>query len=240
MAIIGAGVVGTAIARELACRTCPACSSTRPNDVGAGTSKANTAILHTGFDAVPGSLEARLCAGATRCSVTTHIAPGYRSSGPGRCWSPGPPGNWRNCPRSRTKPAATVSPTFARSAPGELYRREPHLGRGALGALAIPEESIVCPWTTPLAYATQALAAGARLRLRSRVTGIRPGASEQRVVTSTGVVRCRWVVNAAGLNSDVIDAMIGGRQVHHLPAPRRADRVRQAGPAAAVGRSCCR
>src|SRR4029077_7566722 len=60
---------------------------------------------------------------------------------------------------------------------GELYRREPALGPGALGALVIPGESIICPWTTPLAYATQALAAGARLRLRSRVTGIRAGAA---------------------------------------------------------------
>src|SRR4029077_15802701 len=94
--------------------------------------------------------------------------------------------------------------------PGELYRREPHLGPGALGALVIPGESIICPWTTPLAYATQALAAGARLRPHSRGTGIRAGAPEHQVVTGTGVVRCRWVVNAAGLHSDTINVMMGG------------------------------
>src|SRR5262249_57743151 len=105
---------------------------------------------------------------------------------------------------------------------GELYRREPHLGPGALGALEIPGESIICPWTTPLAYATQALAAGARLRLRSQVTGIRAGTAEHQVVTGTGVVRCRWVVNAAGLHSDTVDAMMGGGQ---FPiCPRRGGR----------------
>src|SRR4029077_4737839 len=94
--------------------------------------------------------------------------------------------------------------------PGELYRREPHLGPGALGALVIPGESIICPWTTPLAYATQALAAGARLRLRSRVTGIRAAAAAHQGITDTRVGRCRWVVNAAGLHSDAVDAMMGG------------------------------
>ena len=93
-------------------------------------------------------------------------------------------------------------------------------GPGALGALVIPGESIICPWTTPLAYATQALAAGARLRLRSRVTGIRAGAAEHQVVTGTGVVRCRWVVNAAGLHSDADRRDDGRGPVHHLPAAR--------------------
>ena len=60
VAIIGAGVVGTAIARALACQDVSCVLIDAANDVGTGTSKANTAILHTGFDAVPGSLESRL------------------------------------------------------------------------------------------------------------------------------------------------------------------------------------
>src|SRR5437764_2842781 len=60
VAVIGAGVVGTAIARALAVADVSCVLIDAANDVGAGTSKANTAILHTGFDAVPGSLESRL------------------------------------------------------------------------------------------------------------------------------------------------------------------------------------
>src|SRR5260370_1933977 len=60
VAIIGAGVVGTAIARALACQDVSCVLIDAANDVGTGTSKANTAILHTGFDTVPGSLESRL------------------------------------------------------------------------------------------------------------------------------------------------------------------------------------
>ena len=60
VAIVGAGVVGAAIGRELAEYDVAVVMLEGGDDVGAGTSKANTAILHTGFDAKPGSLEARL------------------------------------------------------------------------------------------------------------------------------------------------------------------------------------
>ena len=58
--IVGAGVVGTAIARTLAAYSLDLVLVDAAPDVGTGTSKANTAILHTGFDAKPGSLESRL------------------------------------------------------------------------------------------------------------------------------------------------------------------------------------
>ena len=62
MAVIGAGVVGCAVARELAVAGADVVVLDRADDVGDGTSKANTAILHTGFDTVPGTLESRLVA----------------------------------------------------------------------------------------------------------------------------------------------------------------------------------
>ena len=58
--VIGAGVVGTAIARELSRYALRVTLLEATPDVGAGTSKANTALLHTGFDAKPGTIEARL------------------------------------------------------------------------------------------------------------------------------------------------------------------------------------
>ena len=60
MAVIGAGVVGAAVARELAQYDLRCVLIEAGEDVGAGTSKANTAILHTGFDGKPGYLETRL------------------------------------------------------------------------------------------------------------------------------------------------------------------------------------
>src|SRR4051812_21521918 len=58
--VIGAGIVGSAIARELGGRRLSVALMEARDDVGDGTSKANTAILHTGFDAKPGTLESRL------------------------------------------------------------------------------------------------------------------------------------------------------------------------------------
>jgi glycerol-3-phosphate dehydrogenase len=210
VAIIGAGVVGTAIARTLAYQDVSCVLIDAANDVGTGTTKANTAILHTGFDTVPGSLESRLLRRGSvllRDYAKRAGIPVERTGALLVAWTAEQdaqlPAIWDKAHRNGCFDVRLVSI-------GELYRREPHLCPGALGALEIPGESIICPWTTPLAYATEALAAGARLRLRSQVTGIRSGDSEHRVLTTTGVVRCRWVVNAAGLRSDLIDRMLGG------------------------------
>jgi glycerol-3-phosphate dehydrogenase len=210
VAIIGAGVVGTAIARTLALQDVSCVLIDAANDVGTGTTKANTAILHTGFDTVPGSLESRLLRrGSSLLQEYAQRAgiPAERTGALLVAWTAEQasdlPAIWD---KAHQNGCADVRLITTR----ELYRREPHLCPGALGALDIPGESIICPWTTPLAYATEALAAGARLRLRCQVTGIRTGETEHRVFTTTGVVRCRWVVNAAGLRSDLIDRMLGG------------------------------
>ena len=60
VAIIGAGVIGSAIARELSKYEAKICVLEREEDVCNGTSKANSAIIHAGFDATPGSLKAKL------------------------------------------------------------------------------------------------------------------------------------------------------------------------------------
>jgi glycerol-3-phosphate dehydrogenase len=98
-----------------------------------------------------------------------------------------------------------------RVAAAELYAREPRLGPGALAALEIPDESIICPWTVPLAFATEAVGAGVRLLLGAAVSGASPaGDGYYRLETTRGPLRARWVVNAAGLGSDVVDRMFGG------------------------------
>jgi glycerol-3-phosphate dehydrogenase len=92
----------------------------------------------------------------------------------------------------------------------ELYVREPHLGPGALRALEIPDEHVVCPWTPPLAYATQAVLAGVDLRLEERVTGMeRLPEAGWRLQTSRGGLTTRWAINAAGLYSDEVNRMAG-------------------------------
>ncbi len=222
VAVIGAGVVGTAITRALALQDVSCVLIDAANDVGTGTSKANTAILHTGFDTVPGSLESRLLRRGYELLDEYARSAGIPVERTGALLVAWTQEQVAELPAIEDKARRNgVSDVYLIDV-DELYRREPALGPGALGALAIPGESIICPWTTPLAYATQALAAGARLRLRSRVTGIRAG-PEHQVATTTGVVRCRWVVNAAGLHSDAVDAMMGGDRF--TICPRRGELI---------------
>ena len=92
----------------------------------------------------------------------------------------------------------------------ELYRREPGLGPGATGAVVVPDEWIVCPWSTSLAFATEAITAGVVLRLGTEVRGVVGDAGGWTLTTTGGPVRTRWVVNAAGLHSDTVDRQCGG------------------------------
>jgi glycerol-3-phosphate dehydrogenase len=172
VAIVGAGDVGCAIARELARFALRLVLIEATCDVGAGTSKANTAILHTGFDSKPGSLEARLVSRGHRLLLAYADQVGIpleRIGGLLAAWDETELGrlaaiadNARRCGYGRIREVGRE----------ELYRREPHLGAGALGALEIPDEDIVCPFTPPLAFATQAVLAGAELRRSERVIAL--------------------------------------------------------------------
>jgi glycerol-3-phosphate dehydrogenase len=208
--IIGAGVVGTAVARELSRYQLSVILLDAANDIGTGTTKANTAILHTGFDAVPGSLESRLLRRGSALLSDYAARAGIPLERTGAllvAWT----GEQRRALPAIEERAIQNGYTGVRPVTAaDLYRREPRLGPGALAALAIPDESIICPWTTPLAYATEAVRAGVTLRLGARVTAVRTEAAEHHVATTRGTVRGRWIVNAAGLGGDRIDAMLGG------------------------------
>jgi len=210
VAIVGAGVVGTAIARTLAAFSLDVVLVDAADDVGTGTSKANTAILHTGFDAKPGSLESRLLSRGSdllRSYAAEAGIPVERTGALLVAWTPEQaaalPGIEANARRNGYQ---AIRPVRAE----ELYAREPRLGPGALGGVEIPDESIICPWTTPLAFATEAVLAGVRLVLSARVTAVARADGVYELATTRGPVRCRWVVNAAGLGSDTVDRMFDG------------------------------
>ncbi|MFJ6662992.1 FAD-dependent oxidoreductase [Streptomyces sp. NPDC091383] len=209
VAIVGAGVVGCAIARRLARhpRLNVALIEAR-DDVGQGTSKANTAILHTGFDAVPGTLEARLVREG-HARLTAYAAESDIPVEPvGALLVAWDEEQLAALPRLAAKAAANSYDAARALDRAELYAREPHLGPGALGALHIPGEGVICPWTTTLAYATQAVRAGVDLHLNTEVRQA-TWDDGHRLHTSRGVLRARHLVNAAGLGADTLDRRLG-------------------------------
>ncbi|MCD7443468.1 FAD-dependent oxidoreductase [Streptomyces lincolnensis] len=208
--VVGAGVVGSAVARELSRHPGLRVALVEAqDDVGQGTSKANTAILHTGFDAVPGSLEARLVREGARLLAAYAAESGIPVEPVGALLVAWDEDQHAALPGLLEKAEHNQYPDARLLGPAELYAREPALGPGALGALHVPGESIICPWTTTLAYATQAVRAGVDLHLDCRVGAARHEQGVHHLTTSRGTLRTRLLVNAAGLHADTLDRALG-------------------------------
>lgn len=182
--VVGAGVVGTAIARELARYRLRTALLDASDDIGNGTSKANTAILHTGFDAVPGTLEARLVREGQHQLRAYAAETGIPVERVGALLVAWDEEQLAALPALSAKAERNEYHAARLLDADELRAREPRLGPGALGALEIPDESIICPWTTPLAYATQAVRAGVHLHLNCRVRHI-DGGDDVHTLTTT-------------------------------------------------------
>ena len=210
VAIVGAGVVGCAIARELTQFELRVTLLEADQDVGAGTSKANTALLHTGFDAKPDTLEARLVARGYALLGEYAERVGIPVERTGALLVAWDEEQLAEFPAILEHARANGSSDLRELGVEELYRREPHLGPGARGAIDVPGEGLVCPFTTPLAYATEAVLAGCDLRRGTPVSSVsRLDGGGFRLATPAGELTSRYVVNAAGLRSDELDRMLG-------------------------------
>ena len=209
VAIIGAGVVGSAIAREFAKHDLTLCLIDAAADVGEATSKSNTAILHTGFDMTPGSLEAKLVsqgyqllkAYAGEVNIAVEKLGGLLVA-----WSDE---EVANLPKLKEKAIANGYTECELITKEELYKLEPNLGDGALAALTVPGEWIIDPWSPIVAFATQAKLAGCEIRLNTKVLDIAVAGELITLGTNDQPITCRYLINAAGLYSDEIDKLLG-------------------------------
>ncbi|HEY5136371.1 MAG TPA: NAD(P)/FAD-dependent oxidoreductase [Candidatus Nanopelagicales bacterium] len=217
VAVVGGGIVGCAVARELSGRHLSVALLEARGDIGDVTSKANTAILHTGFDATPGTLESRLVRRGYDLLSAYAVPAGIPVERVGAVLVAWDDEQLATLPTLLAKAVANGYERGELIDVDEVYRRLPHLGAGALGGLVIPDESIVCSWTSALAFATEAVQRGAALMLRHRVTGIDVGAERTVLRTDRGEVTARWVVNAAGLGADVLDRMLGHDRFTVMP-----------------------
>lgn len=244
IAVIGAGAVGSAIARELSRYDLKIVLLEANSDVGMGTSKASTAIWHTGFDAAPGSLESRLLKRSyplMEAFMKEAGSPFELTGGLLIAWNDE---QWYTLPKLLQKAMQNGDTDCYLIDKEEVYRREPHLGEGALGGMVVPREGILCTFTIPLACATQAVVNGVALKLGFRVERIRSQAVDDgRFVESgkrkdesrqsleggyilfgaSGEVHARWVINAAGLFSDDVNKMFGYE--NFTVTPRRGELI---------------
>ena len=219
--IIGAGVTGCAVARYLSRYQGSALVLERAEDVCCGTSKANSAIIHAGFDAAHGSLMAKMNVQGSR--MLPELAkeldfPFRRNSSLVVCMSE------EDMPRLR----ALYENGVKNGVEGleivdaqRLHELEPNVSKNAVAALWAPTGGIVCPFNMTIALAENANANGVDFRFNTKVTGFTRGEEGWTVHTEQGDFQTRYVVNAAGVYADVLHNMVSARKLHITP--RRGD-----------------
>ncbi len=232
VAVIGAGVVGCAIARRFALAGARVAVIEKAADVLDGASKGNSAILHTGFDAPPGSLEQACVAAGHEEYLAIHgrmNLPLIRSGALVIAWTEAEEALLPSLIDQALQNGVTDVQPLDRAG---LRALEPGLGQGARAAFRVPREYLIDPWSAPHAYLLQAMAHGAQVLRGARVTGaVRDG--DWRLETSRGGVTAGLVINAAGNYGDLVDEMILGRRDFHI-RPRKGQFVVYDKPAAAL------
>ena len=143
--VIGGGVVGAAVARELSRHNLRVALLEAGRDVGAGTSKANTAILHTGFDASPGTAEARLVARGYALLRQYAPAAGISIEETGAVLVAWDDEQADGLPALAAKAAANGYSRAEVVDAASVYELEPHLGPGATGGMRVPDEHVIDP-----------------------------------------------------------------------------------------------
>ena len=215
--IIGAGVTGCAVARELSRYKGSFLVAERAPDVCEGTSKANSAIMHAGFDAEPGSLKARMNVKGNkmmdRLSEELDI-PFKRIGALVVCLSEeGLPKLRELYDRGRENGVEGLSLLTG----DEAREIEPNLTGEVCGALLAKTSGIVCPFELTLGLGESAAKNGVEFRFDTRVTGLRREGDCWAVTTGDGDILAKTVVNAAGVYAGELHNMVCKDKLHITP-----------------------
>lgn len=216
--VIGAGAVGCAIALELTKYRLRVLVVDKNEDVGGDASKSNSAIVHTGYDASPGSLESRLVVAANPMYDKLTSDMDVRFARIGGILPAFTDEQFDLLPQLKEKAFKNHVYDVEYLTGKELLEMEPNLHPDVKAGLYIPRESIIDPFQLVIAYAETAQQNGASFLLNTEVTGI--DMEEGRVVgarTSGGDIKANYIVNAAGLHCDDIAGMVGKNDYYVNP-----------------------
>ena len=212
IAVIGAGVIGCAIARAFTLDGAKVVVLEKAADVLDGASKGNSAILHTGFDAPEGSLEQRCVAAGHAEYLSIREGLGLPLDPCGAlvlAWSEE---EEARLPALLAQAHANGVTDAAPLTAAEIRREEPHLSPRLRAGFRVPGESLIDPWSAPHAYLLQALLNGATLLRNAEVTGGQHDGTDWHLDTGAGPLRAGLVINAAGLWGDLLDERLLGQR----------------------------
>ncbi|NIA69222.1 NAD(P)/FAD-dependent oxidoreductase [Pelagibius litoralis] len=203
--MIGAGVVGCAIARRFALEGARVIVIEKAADILDGASKGNSGILHTGFDAPVGSLEQRCIAEGYReyLEIRERLdLPILKTGALVLAWSDE---QAARLPALIDKAHANGVDDVEPLSAAEILAREPGLSDRVRGGFHVPREYVMDPWTAPYSYLLQAIENGASFLRRAEVLDGAFDGEAWTLETSRGPVKTGTVINAAGLYGDRVD-----------------------------------
>lgn len=215
--IIGGGVIGCAIAREMARFERKIALFERASDVCEGTSKANSGIVHAGYDAAPGTLKARLnvLGNQKMETLSRELDFPFKKNGSfvlmfeeeGR---PSLEKLYEKGIQNGVKELQILS--------GEEVRKmEPNVSLEVKAALYAPTAGIVCPFGLTYALAENAAVNGVEFKLNTAVSGIEKNKDGFTVITESGSFDTKFIINAAGVYADVIHNMVSKKEMKIVP-----------------------
>ena len=221
--IIGAGVIGAMCARELAKYKLNIGIIEKNNDVASGTTKANSAIVHAGFDAKEGTLKAKLnVLGSEMMKDICHdLGVKYKNNG-------------SLVLGYNDEYKRIISSLYERGIKNgvkgleiigydRIHELEPNVSKNAIWALYAPTGAIICPYELTIASVGNAMDNGVKLHLNSNVLGINKINDYYELHTTTGTYKAKYVINAAGLYSDKIAGFVNDNSFE--VTPRRGEYI---------------
>ena len=217
IAVIGAGITGCSIARELSRYNIKILLIEKNSDVADGTTKANSAIVHAGYDAKPGTLKARFnVTGALMYEkLCSELDVPYKKTG--SLVLAFSPEEMKTIQKLYDQGIANGVPDMEIIGKDKVQEIDGNLSDEVVGALYARNAGIVSPWELAIALAENAVENGVELFLDSEVTKIEKMNGLYRLHMGDRLAEARFVINCAGLYSDKVNEMVAAPSFKILP-----------------------
>lgn len=218
VAIIGAGVIGASIFRELTKYDLKVTVLEKENDVSMGTSKANSAIVHAGYDPKVGTLMAKYNVKGNEMfeDLCKELSVPFKRNGSLIiAFSEEDMETVKNLYENGNKIGVKGLQILSKE---EVLEKEPNLSHDIVGALYAPTGGIVGPYEYTIALMENAVSNGGELKLRSEVKNIVKENDIFKITTTDGkVIEAKYVINAAGVHADEIHNLIAKESFKIIP-----------------------
>lgn len=218
IAIIGCGITGAATAYYLSRYNLKCIIIEKDNDVCNATTKANSAIIHAGYDPKPGTLMARLNVSGSILAkeICQRLNVAYKQIG--SLVVAFSPEELDTIHKLKSRGEQNGVKGLEIISAQRLREMEPNISEKALGALYAPTAAVVDPWDYGLAMAEVAVKNGCALSLNSEVTGLSKKDDIWQIHTKRSVIEAKYVINAAGVFADKIHNMAARKAYKILPS----------------------